>query len=59
MEGIAELISLRFRCESGRTKKINEDRGLNDIGLGPEASREARATKLSEWRGVEYFVLRL
>jgi hypothetical protein len=54
MEGIAELISLRFRCESGRTKKINDD-----IGLGPEASREARATKLSEWRGVEYFVLRL
>ncbi len=34
-----------------RTKKVNEDQGLNDIGLGPEYPKGCRATKLVEMEG--------
>jgi len=41
MEVIDELISLRFNAAMyWRTKKVNEDQGLNDIGGEFESSKE-------------------
>ena len=40
MEVIDELISLRSPMRIGEEKKVNEDRGLNDIGGELEGSKE-------------------